>query len=76
MLPRGRRWLPSTASQDRSRSCESHQPCTILLLEPEHFHRRRLRITVEDRVDMLHDVSAHVEEVPLVLNRDRSQIGW
>ena len=35
-----------------------------------HLHRRRLRVAVEDRVDVLHDVGAHIEEVPLVLDRD------
>jgi hypothetical protein len=33
---------------------------------PEHLHRGGLRITVEDRIDMLHDVGAHVEKAPLV----------
>jgi hypothetical protein len=36
----------------------------------EHLHRRRIRVAIEDRVDVLHDVGAHVEEVPLVLDGD------
>ena len=45
------------------------------LVEPEHLHRRCLRITVEDRIDMLHDVGAHVEKVPLVLDGNERTLG-
>ena len=43
--------------------------------KPKHLHRCGLRITVEDRVDMLHNIGAHIKEVALVLNRDERALG-
>jgi len=37
---------------------------------PKHLHSRRLGVTVEDRIDVLHDVGAHIEEITLVLDWD------
>ena len=36
--------------------------------QAQNLHRGCLRVAIEDRVDVLHDVRAHVEEIPLVLN--------
>jgi hypothetical protein len=42
---------------------------------PEHLHRRRLRIAVEDGIYVFHDVGADVEEASLVLDRNQGALG-
>src|SRR5487761_1286374 len=39
------------------------------------FQRRDFWIAVEDRIDVLDDVSVYVEEVPLVLDRNQRSLG-
>jgi hypothetical protein len=41
---------------------------------PERLQRSGLRVAVEHRIDVLHDVRAHVEEVPLVLDGDEGSL--
>ena len=36
--------------------------------QAQHLHRRGLRIAIEHRVDVFHDIGADIEEAPLVLD--------
>lgn len=45
------------------------------LRKPQYLHGGGLRVAEEDRVDVLHDVGADVEEVPFVLDGDKGAPG-
>lgn len=50
-----------------------HKPSRLLRIT-HHFHGCRLGIAIENRIDMLHDVSTHIQEVALVLDRNESAL--
>ena len=44
----------------------------LALIHPKCHKRRRFGVTIEDRVDMFHDVDAEFEELSFVLYRNQS----
>ena len=66
-----RLWKPCPVCQSLMAPSSSQAATTLLSGQAERLERRGLRVTEEDRVDMLHDVAGHFEEVPLVLQGNK-----
>ena len=46
-----------------------------LLCQPQRLNGRGFWISIEDRIDVLHDVAGDIEEIPSVLQRDERALG-
>jgi hypothetical protein len=45
------------------------------LLYIQRLQRRRLRLTIKDRIDVFHDVGIHIQEVAFVFDGDEGAFG-